>query len=667
MQSAARLSLAWRAARQLGLRQIAWYAWYQVLLRSGYLSRATAAPPAWEPPASDWRRHIPLPPASALRRLLGEQGMEQAQTAAEEVKGGKIRLFGGPPGPLHLSLPPDTPHWTRCNPAALLQERHLPDIKYLWEPARFGWAFALGRAYRLEENPAYAAAFWAYAETFWDSNPPYRGPNWASGQEAALRLLALAWAGAVFAAAPASTPPRLKRLRRSLAEHAARIPPTLAYARAQNNNHLLSEAAGLLTAARLLPQHPQARRWQRLGRRWWRWGLTHQIAPDGEYIQHSANYHRLMLQLALWVEAVCPEANAGLPRAALGRASRWLLSLCDPHSGRVPNLGPNDGAYIFPLSGQPFGDYRPVLQAASRAFLGERAFPSGPWDEMTLWFLPQAAGAPPGPRLRPSPGGAPGILRTPSGWGYLRAVGLASRPGHADQLHLDLWHAGQNILLDPGTYLYNAPPPWDNALTRAAVHNTLTVDGQDQMSRAGRFLYLDWAQGEILARESAPAGTWERLRARHTGYRRLGIIHTRTVTAYARGAWEVEDLLDGPPETEHTFRLHWLLPDGEWNLDADEESAACRLRLRPKGWARAVEISIAAESAAGRPLQPSLARAGEPLFGAHAIPPWRGWVSPTYGVKLPALSLAVRLRAAAPVRFVTRLQVRSSQAAGPGD
>jgi len=59
---------------------------------------------------------------------------------------------------------------------------------------------------------------------------------------------------------------------------------------------------------------------------------------DGVYIQHSANYHRLMLQTALWVQTVAASIGKVLPRPTLDRltvATRWLLDLLDPVSGRV--------------------------------------------------------------------------------------------------------------------------------------------------------------------------------------------------------------------------------------------------------------------------------------------------------------------------------------------
>ena len=54
----------------------------------------------------------------------------------------------------------------------------------------------------------------------------------------------------------------------------------------------------------------------------------------------------------------------------------------------MPNLGPNDGADLLPLTICRYADYRPLLQAAGLAFLGERPVESGAWDELSLWLSP---------------------------------------------------------------------------------------------------------------------------------------------------------------------------------------------------------------------------------------------------------------------------------------
>ncbi len=55
------------------------------------------------------------------------------------------------------------------------------DVKFIWEPARFGWAFTLGRAYLVSGDERYSQSFWKHTETFLESNPPYLGPQWTVG------------------------------------------------------------------------------------------------------------------------------------------------------------------------------------------------------------------------------------------------------------------------------------------------------------------------------------------------------------------------------------------------------------------------------------------------------------------------------------------------------
>ncbi len=193
-----------------------------------------------------------------------------------------------------------------------------------------------------------------------------------------------------------------------------------------------------------------------------------------------------MLQAALWVDAIRDVDWPHQTSQSLGRASHWLFSMLDPASGRTPNLGANDGALILPLAAASFNDFRPTVQAAARAFLRFQ-LPGGAWDEMALWL---GLGA--HEKSYESNLYMADHLRGPGSWAYLRATQFHSRLGHMDQLHFDLWWRGLNIARDAGTYLYNADPPWNNPLVVSTVHNTVTVDSRDQMTRGGRFITLDW-------------------------------------------------------------------------------------------------------------------------------------------------------------------------------
>jgi hypothetical protein len=94
------------------------------------------------------------------------------------------------------------------------------------------------------------------------------------------------------------------------------------------------------------------------------------------------------------------------------------------------------------------------------------------------------------------------------------------------------------------------------------------------------------------------------------------------------------------------IRLHWLLPD--WPFEFNNGI----LRLNHPGG----EITLRIRFQEGEP-EYSLVRAGERVFGDQPADPVRGWYSPTYAEKLPALSLAVTVQAAPPQTITTLIEL----------
>jgi hypothetical protein len=636
-----KIQIAFKALRQLGWRYTWLYAWYRIQLRSGLLRRRTPLVKdlAADAPGLDLALPVaPLPERAQLEAVLGE-ARQEVISQADNIVAGKVRLFGKETTALKLIPSGELKHWTHH----IDYQHQGVDIKFVWEPGRFGWAIVLARAYLLTNDETYAQAFWNYTAIFLQANPPNCGPHWASAQEVGLRLIALVFAVGVFKDSREMYSERMRMLATAFAAHAERIPPTLGYARAQNNNHLLTEAVALYTAAAALPEHPQAKRWRKRGWRWLHVGLDAQITEDGEYAQHSANYHRLMLQVGLWAKLVADAQGDVFPKASrskLAAATQWLLGLLDGDSGRLPNLGSNDGAYIFPLTVCAFEDYRPVLQAAGRTFLGKNLLPAGEWDEMCTWLAPELGDlfeANINPPLR---------LQGEHSWAYLRAAHYPTRPNHADQLHLDLWWRGHNLALDGGTYLYNADPPWRNALDLSSLHNTLTMDEQEQMSKSGQFLWLDWAQAEVVDISLDDSGWLNWAVAQHDGYRKIGVYHRRLVSCEGN-IWVVRDQVlpmeeSSQPDKLYKARLHWLLPDAKWELHDTT--------LNLDFGQGEITLKVVGPEAG---LTSSLVRAGEVLAGSSPTDPVRGWVSPTYGVKHPALSFAVTTNAELPITLTT--------------
>jgi hypothetical protein len=626
------LSIALKALAQLGPMPLALNLLYRLGLRTGHYQRVEVRALKRLPEDPALETLFALPRREDLERVLGKKGEEELLAQAGEILDGKFRLFGADPSPIQLSMEGLLKHWTQYE----LHPPQATDLKFVWEPARFGWAYTLGRAYHLTADDRFSAAFWSYFEQFSAANPPYLGLHWMNGQEVAIRLMALVWSAHVFPEASSTTPGRRYALVCSIAQHAARLPHTLLYARSQNNNHLVTEAAGLYTAGLALKNQE----WRSLGWRWLNWCLKHQVSSYGEYIQHSTNYHRLVLQTALWVNLVKDEPWPYASMQALERLSHFLFSMSDGPSGRVPNLGANDGALVLPLSGLPYEDFRPTVQAAARAFL-DTQLPSGPWDETCLWL-----GLGPVTRTFEPEHYLGDQLRGSDSWAYLRASSFRSRLGHMDQLHLDLWWRGLNIAQDAGTYLYNAPPPWDNPLTASRVHNTVTVDGRDQMTRGGRFLTLDWFPAWSRASIESDPGVLQGMLAYYKGYR--GVRHERLVIVHAGHRWLVQDTLSS--SSLHLYRLNWLLPDWEWKLE--QAGPVHQLSIKsPHGW---VNISTGISSPNPQ-LQVSLVRCGEVVHGQRQVQPYEGWASPTYGVRIPAISLAAESSATRSLTFTTEL------------
>jgi hypothetical protein len=125
------------------------------------------------------------------------------------------------------------------------------------------------------------------------------------------------------------------------------------------------------------------------------------------------------------------------------------------------------------------------------------------------------------------------------------------------------------------------------------------------------------------------------------------------VSVYETGRWLVEDEIaprHGWQKRSHTYRLHWLLPDWEWELEERPGGAALRMKS-PHGCLQLVVSEVQPENPAR--LEHSLFRAGECLYGGSKAEEVRGWTAPTYGCKLPALSLALDATAAGTVQFQT--------------
>jgi asparagine synthase (glutamine-hydrolysing) len=211
-----------------------------------------------------------------------------------------------------------------------------------------------------------------------------------------------------------------------------------------------------------------------------------------------------------------------------------------------------------------------------------------------------------------------------SGFAFVRCAQYRHRPGQADMLHVDLWWRGLNIAQDPGTYSYNAPNPWNNVLIGTAFHNTVMVDGQDQMDQVGKFMWLPWISGRVRRIKESSSRFFLYWEGEHDGYRRLQFpaSHVRSILKLGDEHWLIVDRIGS--KGGHRYRLHWLLSDFPFVFEKEHGSVTL---ATPKGSYQVVIGSICGKACF------SLVRADENSP--------RGWCSHYYQEKEPALSIGV--------------------------
>ncbi|HJQ22301.1 MAG TPA: alginate lyase family protein [Blastocatellia bacterium] len=592
---------------------------------------ATADRAAYQPFFAAWDEAAEMTPTSLAAQLAaGRLRYFERRTAAT----------GFPPAwhtnPFTQERAPADLHWSRIG------DFDAGDIKIIWEPSRFAFAYTLCRAYWRTGDERYVEMFWRAAEDWRAKNPPQQGPNWKCGQETAFRLMAWCFALYAFLDAAPTTATRVARLAQMIAVAAERIAANLDHALSQRNNHGISEAVGLYTAGALFPEFTAAEGWKQRGRAALESEARALIYTDGAFAQHSLNYHRLMLHDYLWalrLGEIAGEPFSAELKRRISAACDFIYQLQDEASGRAPNYGANDGALVLPLNNCDFQDQRPVVQATHYLIQQARCYAPGPWDEDLLWlFGPQALTAPvaavPRADLLAECGGYY-TLRSPAGFAFVRAARFKHRPAQADMLHVDLWWRGENIAVDAGTFSYHAPAPWDNELARTAYHNTVAVDGCDQMARAGRFLWLPWLRGCMTDYRRSAGGHLAYWQGEHDGYQRLKspVMHRRAVLRVGDECWVVADQLGG--EAEHDYRLHWLFADLPFAWD----EAQHRLTLHTAAGAYAAHLL-------------GLPRAGRCSIMRADPRSARGWRAAYYFDREPALSLDLQCRAAT-AAFVT--------------
>jgi hypothetical protein len=580
------------------------------------------------------------------------QWIGQAVDEAEKLCRHEIALLGH--GPVELGADID---WHRDPVTGRIWERRFwtdyrpandsggRDAKIIHELNRHQHLPRLAKAYLLTGDERYAGEAVAQINSWIDQNPPGRGINWQSSLEIGIRAISWLWTIFPLVASPSFDEASAQRIGESLfaqLQHVHRY--TSLYS--SPNTHLIGEAAALFIAGLVFRDQKRPAVWLRQGTALLAEAAGKQVLDDGVYGELSSCYHCYALDFFLQAMVLAERNELQLPEPVPHKVCvmlQFLMHLTRP-GGTLPLLGDDDGGRALALDKRDYSSFQDGLCVGAILYhRGDFKHQAGAFCEETLWMLGQDAceayrqleSREPAETEAHYPSAGYTVQR--SGWGPLDShlvfdcggLGiLAGAHAHADALSVTLFNRGRELLVDPGTFVYNCAPEWRSYFRSTRAHNTVAIDRRDQAEQGGTF---HW-NTELRSRGGAGAFACQQyLEGEHDGYRRMpqAVTHRRRLLYVPPDSWIVVDDFRG--SGEHTFDFHYhFAPDLEVSgLEQDETGVLVR----------AEEAGLLLRLVAAQPLTSA------ELIG--------GWASRAYGEKKPCATLRATLTGPAPAAAMT--------------
>lgn len=662
------MNLAW-AIRRLGAmsgREVAYRIGQRVRNDLDFLQSVDSAPMV-APLAAGKPWVAPLPRAFDAAKYAA---------AALRILGGDFPVFALRPA--HLGFPPQWNRDPKTGTIAPLarskridyrNEAQVGDIKYLWEPSRHAALVTLAQAWHLTGDEKFAVGCRLLLTSWFEQCPYGIGVHWTSSLESALRLVnwSFAWhlLGAAESPVFSGTAGEAFRARwlTNIHQHCHFISRHLSR-HSSANNHLLGELTGLFVASVTWPLWPGSAQWRDSAHRELQREALKQNSADGVNAEQAIWYHHEVADMLIVAGLVARANGCDFDSSYWQRLEAMLVFLASimDAGGNVPNFGDADDAIIAPLDPHEVPVYRSLLARGAVLFRRpEFRLKAAAFDDKSRWLLGDAADdsfariavdAAQMPVKRRFEHGGYYVLgdhfesaqevRIVADAGPLGYLSIAAH-GHADALSFTLSAAGNELLIDPGTFAYHTHKRWRDYFRGTIAHNTVRVDRQDQSLNAGNFLWLAHARARLVSFESTPdEECWI---AEHDGYARLQdrVTHRRELRfVRATSTLTVSDEL--LCKDEHQLELPWhFAEDCEVRLDA----ATLIARNGP---------------AVLRMKLPAAAR--WQLVQGQEDPPL-GWISRAFDAKRPTTTLLGALTIRGTTTLVTELRIEWASALQP--
>lgn len=369
------------------------------------------------------------------------------------------------------------------------------DIKVPWELSRFQHLNILGQAYILTGDNKYPEEFISQIKDWIMVNPVGFGVNWNCTMEVAIRAANWLVAMEYFIGQNVISQNFLDEFYNSIYEHAKFIRSHLERSKGLTTNHYLADIVGLFIISVYCPFFKEARKWQEFTLKELSNEVEKQTYPDGCNFEASTSYHRLALELFFYAELLGERAGIEFPKHYKDKVRKMFeFSLyCIKPNGMVPQIGDNDNGRFLIFAKRPVLEHKYLLPLAI-IYYKDSEFKLSHFDfeEEAFWvFGTKGKELYDNLVVRKEPIASKSF--PDAGWYIMRhnknycfiscgPNGQNGNGGHAhnDKLSFELMINGQDIVVDPGTYVYTSNPNERNKFRSTEYHNTVKFDNYEQ-------------------------------------------------------------------------------------------------------------------------------------------------------------------------------------------
>ena len=352
------------------------------------------------------------------------------------------------------------------------------DIKVPWELSRGHHLLWLGEAYILTKDERYAKEVIEEVKDWWNENPFMYSVNWTCTMDVAIRAVNWLYAVAMVIDSPAVNEAFIQKFYKSLYQHGWFIFNHFERTIPYSNNHLFSDIAGLLYLTLLFKETKKGKKWLNYTISALYEEIRCQVLPSGVHYERSVSYHRLMTEMVVSSVFLLKRCDIIIPADIEYRAGSMLSYIASytKQNHLSPLVEDNDDGRFLPFVRRDFRQHDYLLDVGSAEMLviANGVLPISFKKEKESVIYPDAGHA---------------ILKKDEVYLFVtngeqssydngrKTVGTHT---HNDKLSFELALGPDDIIIDPGAYIYTPQPEKSNEFRSTLKHNTVVVDGEEQ-------------------------------------------------------------------------------------------------------------------------------------------------------------------------------------------